>query len=381
MVTRAQLYQLAPHARRDIVEAIVQNWDYAVAAGLTTPQRVRPFFANICTETGGLTILDEDMRYTAERMMAVWPERFPTYRSAAPYVGQPQKLANHVYGGRMGNAREPSNDGWNYRGGGLLQATGREEYRKIGFEENPDILRRDPAVAFKSAVDLWRSKNFNALADGNQITNIRKKLNGGSIGMDVMRHFYALAKTVWPDGVDLSEHDTTAKIADKQVIEEVQEKLYELGYTEVGKADGVDGTFTRAAVLAFRDDNGLPQGGIDDQLLDALDTAKPRQTTRSDTQVTNKDVRGAVPEVLSAFYSKILAAIAAIFSFFATIFNAIKDNFADAQAQLEPIQQYFYDVPGWAWCVLIMIVAITIFLLSQQGEKSGVQAYQNGQRR
>lgn len=382
MVTRAQLQKLAPGARKDIVDAIINNWQYAVmVGGLTTPARVRPFFANICAECGGMTILEEDMRYTADRMMAVWPDRFPTYKSAAPFVGNPQGLAVHVYGGRMGNAPAPSMDGWIYRGGGLLQATGKDEYVKVGYGDNPDVLRTDPVAAFKSAVQLWASMGLNALADANQVTNIRKRINGGNNGMDVMRHFLAIAKEVWPDGMDLSEPSHLDIAENQETVKEAQTKLIALGYTEVGKADGEVGTYTQVAIDAFRKDNGLPAGGVDDQLLDALDHAQPRKTARSEAPPTKAEVRSAVPEVLAAFYTRVIAFIAALVSFISTLFDAIVNNFSDAESKISPLRSYFDTVPGWAWCGLIMIVAVTIYMLANSGEQSGVKAYQNGERR
>jgi len=382
MVTRAQLYKLAPGARKDIVDAIVSNWSYAVAAGITTPKRVRPFFANIGAETGGLTILEENMNYkTAARIQEVWPQRFPTISSAVPYVGQPRKLANYVYGGRMGNKPAPSNDGYKYRGGGLQQATGYDEYMAVGYADNPDALRKDPVVAFKTAVDLWRKNKLNRYADANQVTRIRRIINGGSNGMDEMRHFLAIAKEVWPDGVDLSGSSVAETADSKETIEGVQRKLKALGYTEVGFVDGEVGTYTRTAVDAFRADNGLAEGGIDDELLDTIDKAKPRNSTRSTSDVSNSQIRHHVPEVLAAFYNKIISAIVAIFAFFGTVFDAVSSNFTDAEEKVYPLKEYFMNVPGWAWCALIMLVALVIYMLAHKGEAVGVNAYHTGERR
>lgn len=380
MVTRAQLYELFPGARRDIVEAIVAGWQAnAVPAGLIKPRRVRQFFANIGAETGGLTILEESLNYTtAERIREVWPDRFPTLKSAASYVGQPRKLGNHVYGGRMGNAPEPSNDGYNYRGGGLLQATGKGEYVKLGYGSNPDVLRRDPMAAFKTACKQWVSYSLNTKADRNDTKGIRKRINGGYNGLAETEHFFALSEAIWPDGSDVSSIETTD---DRDVVEEAQRKLFALGYTEVGRADGEVGKYTQVAIDAFRSDNGLLQGGVDDEFLDTLDRAKPRQTSRTENPPTNSEVRSFVPEVLSNFYNKLLAGIIAVFSFLGTLLDVIKDNFSTAEQQIAPVQQYFSNVPGWAWFGLISIVSLTIYMISQHGESQGVQAFKTGQRR
>lgn len=88
-------------------------------------------------ETGGrMQPISENLNYSAKRMTQVWPSRFPTVASAKPYANNPQKLANKVYGGRLGN--DGPNDGWLYRGRGLAQITGNANYAKFGLAENPD---------------------------------------------------------------------------------------------------------------------------------------------------------------------------------------------------------------------------------------------------
>lgn len=92
----------------------------------------------------------ENMSYSAARIREVWPSRFPTVADAKPYERQPVKLANKVYNGRLGN-REGSNDGWDFRGGGLDQLTGRVNYRKRNIEQDPDAILK-PEVAARSII-------------------------------------------------------------------------------------------------------------------------------------------------------------------------------------------------------------------------------------
>lgn len=88
-------------------------------------------------ETGSkMEPITENLNYSAKRLTQVWPGRFPTLASAQPYANNPQKLANKVYGGRLGNTGP--NDGWLYRGRGLSQVTGKENYAKYGLVDNPD---------------------------------------------------------------------------------------------------------------------------------------------------------------------------------------------------------------------------------------------------
>jgi len=103
-------------------------------------------FAEVYHETGGkMQPVEENLNYSAKRLTQVWPGRFPTLASAQPFANSPQKLANKVYGGRMGNAGP--NDGWLFRGRGLPQITGRDNYRRAGIEGNPDkALEMETAV-------------------------------------------------------------------------------------------------------------------------------------------------------------------------------------------------------------------------------------------
>jgi putative chitinase len=98
-------------------------------------------------ETGrSMTAVEENLRYSAKRLIEVWPSRFDA-KSARALAGQPQWIANRVYGGRMGNGGEASGDGWRFRGRGLVQITGRDNYRKFGVEDQPDVaLQPQPSV-------------------------------------------------------------------------------------------------------------------------------------------------------------------------------------------------------------------------------------------
>ncbi len=179
--------KLAPHARPEYMAAL-ENGDALFAKyGITTPIRLAHFFAQIMHESGALTIREESLNYTAQRMTQVWPSRFPTIASAEPFAHNPQALANKVYNGRMGNA-SGSNDGWNYRGRGLMQTTGREGYRRMGklsgvdFEGHPDLVM-SAEHALKPALAEWGAGNCNQMADHDDIRGITKFINGGYTGL------------------------------------------------------------------------------------------------------------------------------------------------------------------------------------------------------
>lgn len=120
---------------------------------ITTPALMAAFLANVVHESARLHRLEENLDYTAERLTVVWPHRFHLAeddpdtgrRDADRFAHHPERLANAVYANRLGNGDETSGDGWRYRGRGLMQLTGRDQYQAF-FGELPDILGRVIAV-------------------------------------------------------------------------------------------------------------------------------------------------------------------------------------------------------------------------------------------
>ena len=153
---------------------------------ISTPARQACFIGQCQHESANFTKLEEGLNYSASRLMAVWPSRFPSLDVANQYANNPQKLANKVYGGRMGNIDE--NDGWNYHGRGLIQLTGKDNYANCGSSlsvdllGNPDMLL-DPKYAALSAGWFWGKKGLNSLADSQDYDTMTKRINGGIIGL------------------------------------------------------------------------------------------------------------------------------------------------------------------------------------------------------
>lgn len=173
---------------------------------ISTPARAAAFLAQIAHESGELRRLVENLSYSADRLMVVWPKRFPTLASAEPYERQPEKLANYVYASRLGNGDTASGDGWRFRGRGLLQITGRGNYRACGLalpfplEVQPELLVAPP-IASLAAGQFWRSRGCNELADNNAGDNddedfvrITVLINGGKNGLESRRAYWQRAK-------------------------------------------------------------------------------------------------------------------------------------------------------------------------------------------
>jgi len=154
---------------------------------ISTPKRQAAFIGQCAHESNNFKVLEENLNYSPEALMRVWPSRFPDMATAIKYAHQPQLLANKVYTGRLGNTQE--NDGFAYRGRGLIQLTGKELYGNcgsgIGVEllGNPNLLT-DPKYAALSAGWFWNRKQINFLADSGDIETMTKRINGGLIGLD-----------------------------------------------------------------------------------------------------------------------------------------------------------------------------------------------------
>lgn len=179
---------------------------------INTPQRIAAFIAQTSHESGGYTMLTENLNYRAATLAACWPNRFaelgpnkkpkrtekgaliPT-KLAESIAGKPELIANLVYSGRMGNGPAESGEGWKYRGRGLKQLTGKDNAKRCGdalgvdFVGNPDLLL-EPIYAARSAGWFWKSNNLSPFADSGDIEGMTKKINGGLIGIDQRKKLY-----------------------------------------------------------------------------------------------------------------------------------------------------------------------------------------------
>lgn len=174
--------------------------------GLTTGLRLAHFLAQAGHESGGFKVTNENLNYSAKGLQGIFKKYFPSEALALDYAKKPQKIANRVYGGRMGNGNEASGDGFKFRGRGYIQLTGRDNYTSFGksigvsIEETPDLVATEYALA--SAAWFWSKNGLNKIADTGatdaSVTMITKRVNGGTIGLaDRIKHFkefYSLLK-------------------------------------------------------------------------------------------------------------------------------------------------------------------------------------------
>ena len=184
---------------------------------IDTLERIAAFIAQTAHESGGYTMLTENLNYKAATLAACWPNRFavlgvdkkpvkengklvPT-AVANSIAGKPELIANLVYSARMGNGPAESGEGWKYRGRGLKQLTGKDNYTRCGqalgvdFVGNPDLLL-EPLYAARSAGWFWKSNNLSKFADVEDLEGMTKKINGGLIGIADRKARYQRVKSV-----------------------------------------------------------------------------------------------------------------------------------------------------------------------------------------
>lgn len=155
---------------------------------IDTEKRVSAFLAQTAHESANYTRLIENLNYSAKRLMEVWSKRFPTMSIAKQYERNPQKLGNFTYANRMGNGPVESGDGYEYRGRGLIQITGKSNYESFG--ESIGISSKDAAEymetfdgAVHSACWFWEVNKLNSYSDKGDIRNQTIKINGGTNGL------------------------------------------------------------------------------------------------------------------------------------------------------------------------------------------------------
>jgi putative chitinase len=133
--------------------------------------------------------------YSATRLMEIWPKKFPTIESTVGYLQNPEGLLNYVYANELGNGPPESRDGTLYRGGGLIQLTGRANYREVGralnlkLESMPKMIEQ-PNIAARTSAYFWKLHDLNDLADHGFFDAITAKINGGMNGAEPREAFY-----------------------------------------------------------------------------------------------------------------------------------------------------------------------------------------------
>lgn len=175
------------------INAVLAKYD------INTSLRASHFLAQVMHESAGFGVMTENLNYSADGLLKIFPKYFNA-ESAASHARNPQMIANRVYSNRLGNGDSASNDGWNYRGRGFIQLTGKDNYTKFAAsigKSLADTVKYLETVegALASAAWFWKTKNINAKADADDVTGVTKLVNGGTIGLDDRKHKLDIAKS------------------------------------------------------------------------------------------------------------------------------------------------------------------------------------------
>jgi len=231
---------------------------------IITEDRVAAFVAQCGHESNNFKVLTENLNYSASALDKIFGKYFKRAgRDAEEYHRQPEKIANVIYASRMDNGDTDSGDGWRFRGGGILQLTGRYNYTKfsevveMSADDATDYVRTKKG-ALDSACWYWDENKLNKYADAQDMKTLTKRINGGYIGLeDRISHYEHAVEVLGGEyhapAIDMSE--TVRKGSRGPTVQAVQE---ELGLT----ADGNFGPGTERALKEWQQAAGLVADGI-----------------------------------------------------------------------------------------------------------------------
>lgn len=205
-ITSDTLRKIYPQSKS--IARYCEALNHAIAeCGIDTAARECAFLAQVGHESAQLNRIEENLNYSAQALRKVFPKYFRTPQEASSYAHHPERIANRVYAGRMGNGSEDSGDGWKFRGRGLIQITGRDNYVAMSALMGKDLTVWPDALlmpldACRSAALWWKAHGLNALADklsgaGERkiFGAITKCVNGGLNGLEDRWAIYLRAKS------------------------------------------------------------------------------------------------------------------------------------------------------------------------------------------
>lgn len=191
MITPSQFKEVFPRSKNQEAWCAALR-DMLPMFGINTKHREAMFLAQCGHESAGWSTFVENLNYSAAGLRKVFGKYFPTDDIAAQYARRPEKIASRAYGGRMGNGPEESGDGWKYRGRGLIQLTGKNNYTAFSMDttgtmaivDNPDIVAKDIEMCLKSALWFWKVKDLNRPSDAGDVRTVTLRINGGTRGLE-----------------------------------------------------------------------------------------------------------------------------------------------------------------------------------------------------
>jgi putative chitinase len=203
MITLELLQQICPKTKKEVLEAYVAPLNRVCKQHgiLDNHKRTAAFLAQIAHESGGFNFTKENLNYSAKALQSVFKKYYPTEKDALVHERKPEQIANRVYANRMGNGDEKSGDGWTYKGRGLIQLTGKENYTKFAESIKKPLTEAIAHLetaegAVESAAWFWTKNKLNDLCDRDDFTGLTKRINGGVNGLEDRKHHYEVALKV-----------------------------------------------------------------------------------------------------------------------------------------------------------------------------------------
>ncbi|WP_426112024.1 trypsin-like serine protease [Pseudomonas sp. DSP3-2-2] len=200
ILTRENMLKISPRASSLILSGVIDKLEVIDSAGVNSNLRIQHYLAQIFTETGGLVRLDENMMYSSAQLVRTFNSITPALAAQLEY--RPKEIANYVYGDRLGNRGRSTTDGWEYRGSGYIQLTGRYNFQMTGrrmeipLEKKPD-LAREIKYGVEISLLYWQSRSINEIADRNDLKGVRRAINGPrALGYDASKLWFGIIRRV-----------------------------------------------------------------------------------------------------------------------------------------------------------------------------------------
>ncbi len=310
LFTKDDVKKFSPRSRDELVDVLVDNQESLRKADITTRLRLAHFFAQVATETGGIRRIDENMNYSFEKLLEVFSRQTISEAKAREIAGKPREIANWVYGNKNGNWGRNTEDGWNYRGSGFIQLTGRGNFRKRGaevgmpFEKNPELARQ-PIPGLRAATAYWSAYNINRPSDDNDIDLVRRIVNGpAKRGLPEAKIWYLRAWKIFRGSGHVETEGAveaggiTGASDETALMNAVAEALENLDFIPSGVVESgslTNETFTES-LRKYQKSRGLQETGEmdEDTLYSITDPQEWRRELSEDTSYTINDPDSSV---------------------------------------------------------------------------------------
>ena len=265
MLTQAILKKVFPKAKKPKLLFGAMD-ELFPKYSVDTPERIAGFLAQCGHESGGFRFVEENLNYSAKALDSVFGKYFKNGgRDAKKYARKQEKIANVVYANRMGNGDEDSGDGWQFKGRGYIQLTGRNNYTSFAESVDMDLddcidYLKTPKGALESALWFWDTNKLNKYCDRHDVKGMTKRVNGGYNGLeDREQKWEKLLDLLGGASVEAApapSTDIVLSVGDRGP--EVESLQIALGL----KGDGIYGPGTKRAVKVFQMNNGLSADGV-----------------------------------------------------------------------------------------------------------------------